>query len=253
MITSFLKKIWHVFIVLAVLVAAWHFSVAYFKPYSFLVPTPMAVFDVFLTKYAYLFFNAVITMWEMTLGLIIGSLVGIFIALVLSQFPILDRYLMPIVTLMPNLPVFAIAPILVVWFGFGISSKIIMTTLIILFPVASSFYDGLKSTPTTYVDMGKSWGASRWQMLWHTRVPAALPSLMSGLKIAATIAPIGAIVGEWVGAAGGLGFVIVQANARTQIDVVFAALVLVAFSAFMLRWIVVLCADRFVWWSDARV
>ncbi len=126
---------------------------------------------------------------------------------------------MPVVVTTQTLPVFAIAPILVIWFGFGIGSKIVMASLIIFFPVASSFYDGLKQTSRTRLDLGRSWGASRSQLLRFMRIPAAMPSLMSGLKVAATIAPIGAIVGEWAGAAGGLGFVMLQANARTQTDV----------------------------------
>src|SRR5680860_896988 len=185
----------------------------------------------------------------MILGLVIGSFMGIVIALGLSQFAILERYLMPVVVATQTLPVFAIAPLLVIWFGFGIGSKIVMASLIIFFPVASAFYDGLKSTPAVWLDLGKSCGATPFQMLLHLRIPAALPSLMTGLKVAATIAPIGAIVGEWAGARGGLGFVMLQANARTQIDLVFAALVLLAVSAFILRWLVVQFADRAVWWA----
>ncbi len=85
------------------------------------------------------------------------------------------------------------------------------------------------------------------------RIPAAMPSLMSGLKVAATIAPIGAIVGEWAGAAGGLGFVMLQANARTQTDVVFASLIVLAVCAYLLRLTVVTCADRVLWWSERTI
>lgn len=186
-------------------------------------------------------------------GFLVGSLAGIFIALLLSQFKILDRYLMPLVVVTQTLPVFAIAPLLVIWFGFGIGSKIVMAALIIFFPVASAFYDGLKSTSSTWLDLAQSWKMSEFQTLLHFRIPAALPSLMTGLKVAATIAPIGAVVGEWAGAAGGLGFVMLQANARTQTDVVFASLVLLGLSAWSLRWIVVQLADYFVWWSSTKV
>lgn len=186
-------------------------------------------------------------------GFLVGSLAGIFIALLLSQFKILDRYLMPLVVVTQTLPVFAIAPLLVIWFGFGIGSKIVMAALIIFFPVASAFYDGLKSTSSTWLDLAQSWKMSRFQTLLYFRIPAALPSLMTGLKVAATIAPIGAVVGEWAGAAGGLGFVMLQANARTQTDVVFASLVLLALSAWALRWIIVQLADHFVWWSSTKV
>lgn len=243
-----ISRLLHSLSVLAALVLVWQMAIWLFQPASFLLPSPLAVAEVFQNQWGYLAENALITVNEMILGFVIGSLIGIFVALLLSQYATLDKYLMPVVVVTQTLPVFAIAPLLVIWFGFGIGSKIVMASLIIFFPVASAFYDGLKQTPKTYLDLGKSWGASSGQTLRLMRIPAALPSLMSGLKVAATIAPIGAIVGEWAGAAGGLGFVMLQANARTQTDVVFASLILLAICAWVLRFFVVKLAERFLWW-----
>lgn len=240
-------------VVVAVLAVLWQVGIWLFRPRPFLFPSPLDVLQVFIDQPGYLAANALITINEMVLGLIIGSFAGIFVALVLSQFAVLERYLMPVVIATQTLPVFAIAPILVIWFGFGIGSKIIMASLIIFFPVASSLYDGLRETPRAYLDLGHSWGANRFQMLGYMRLPAAMPSLMSGLKIAATIAPIGAIVGEWAGAAGGLGFIMLQANARVQTDIVFAALIVLAICAFCLRSLVVFLADRTLWWAGRQV
>ncbi len=237
------------FAVIAVLVGLWQVAVWVFQPRPFLVPSPGDVWNVFASQPGYLARNALITINEMVLGLLVGSVAGICVALLLSQFRILDRYLLPVVVTTQTLPVFAIAPVLVIWFGFGIGSKIVMAALIIFFPVASSFYDGLKQTQQTWLDLGRSWGAHNSQMLCFLRIPAAMPSLMSGLKVAATIAPIGAVVGEWAGAAGGLGFVMLQANARVQTDLVFAALIVLAVCAFCLRSLVVFLADRALWWA----
>lgn len=248
----FAKSI-YAFLVCAFLLLFWQICIWFFQPPKYLFPAPAAVLNAFLSNPDYLVSNMFITMQEMVLGFLMGSFAGIVIALLLSQFKILDRYLMPLVVVTQTLPVFAIAPLLVIWFGFGIGSKIVMAALIIFFPVASAFYDGLKSTSTTWLDLAQSWKMSKLQTLIHFRIPAALPSLMTGLKVAATIAPIGAVVGEWAGAAGGLGFVMLQANARTQTDVVFASLVLLGLSAWALRWIVVLLADYFVWWSATKV
>lgn len=247
------SKLLYTLIVCVFLLGLWQISIWFFKPPKYLFPAPEAVLDAFLSNPDYLISNMFITMQEMVLGFLIGSFAGIVIALLLSQFKILDRYLMPLVVVTQTLPVFAIAPLLVIWFGFGIGSKIVMAGLIIFFPVTSAFYDGLKSTSTTWLDLAQSWKMSKLQTLIHFRIPAALPSLMTGLKVAATIAPIGAVVGEWAGAAGGLGFVMLQANARTQTDVVFASLVLLGLSAWALRWIVVQLADYFVWWSASKV
>ena len=235
------------------LLALWQGAVWAFEPPGYLFPSPAAVADVFSTLPGYLFANLWITVKEMIFGLVVGGIAGILVALVLSHIAILDRFLMPIVVVTQTLPVFAIAPLLVIWFGFGIGSKIVMAALIIFFPVASSFYDGLKGTPLSHLDVANSFGSSKLQTLLSVRIPAALPSLMSGFKIAATIAPIGAVVGEWAGAAGGLGFVMLQANARTQTAVVFAALLLLALSAYLLRWLVVKISDRLVWWSVETV
>lgn len=245
----FLRQFARAVLVLVTLLALWSLVIWLFQPRPFLLPSPMDVADVFLKQPSYLFENALITIQEMVLGLVAGSIAGILVALFLSQFPLLDRLIMPLVVTTQTLPVFAIAPVLVIWFGFGIGSKIVMASLIIFFPVASSFYDGLKQTLRTQLDLGRSWGANRSQLLRFIRIPAAMPSLMSGLKVAATIAPIGAIVGEWAGAAGGLGFVMLQANARTQTDIVFAALFLLALCAYGLRSLVVYLADRSLWWS----
>ncbi len=240
-------------IVCLFLLLIWQSAIWIFNPPSYLFPSPLAVYEAFAKNPEYLISNMFITLKEMVLGFLVGSLAGICIALLLSQFLLLDRYLMPLVVVTQTLPVFAIAPLLVIWFGFGIGSKIVMASLIIFFPVTSAFYDGLKSTSSTWLDLAQSWRMSKFQTLVHFRIPAALPSLMTGLKVAATIAPIGAVVGEWAGAAGGLGFVMLQANARTQTAVVFASLVLLGLSAWSLRWIVVQLADHFVWWSGTRI
>ncbi len=247
------RKSLYTLIVCVFLLGLWQVCIWFFNPAKYLFPAPTAVLHAFTSNPDYLISNMFITMQEMVLGFLVGSFAGIVIALLLSQFKILDRYLMPLVVVTQTLPVFAIAPLLVIWFGFGIGSKIVMAALIIFFPVASAFYDGLKSTSTTWLDLAQSWKMSKLQTLIHFRIPAALPSLMTGLKVAATIAPIGAVVGEWAGAAGGLGFVMLQANARTQTDVVFASLVLLGLSAWALRLIVVQLADYFVWWSATKV
>jgi putative hydroxymethylpyrimidine transport system permease protein len=246
---SKLLAILHGSVAIFVLVVIWQVIIWAFEPRGFLLPSPGEVVAVYAEQGSYLARHALTTIGEMVLGLVIGSATGIVVALVLSHFPILDRYLMPLVVATQTLPVFAIAPLLVIWFGFGIGSKIVMASLIIFFPVASAFYDGLKQTSRGWLDLGHNWGASRVQLLWFMRIPAAMPSLVSGLKVAATLAPIGAIVGEWAGAAGGLGFVMLQANARTQSDVVFAALIILAVSAWLLRAATILLAERCLWWA----
>ena len=129
---------------------------------------------------------------------------------------------------------FALAPILVLWLGYGMASKVAMAVLIIYFPVTATFYDGLRRTDPGWLDLAATMGASRRAALLRIQVPAALPAFASGLRVAAAAAPIGAVVGEWVGSSAGLGYLMLHANGRMQIDLMFAALLTLAVIALAL-------------------
>ena len=138
---------------------------------------------------------------------------------------------MPILVISQAIPVFALAPVLVLWLGYGLASKVAMATLIIYFPVTAAFFDGLRRTEPGWLDLARTMGGGRMSILRHVQVPAALPALSSGIRVATAVAPIGAIVGEWVGSSAGLGYLMLQANARMQVDVMFAALFILAIFA----------------------
>ena len=146
----------------------------------------------------------------------------------MSFFRPARRWLLPVVVVSQAIPVFALAPLLVLWLGYGMASKVAMAVLIIYFPVTAAFFDGLRRTDPGWLDLARTMGAGRWAILCRIRLPAALPALASGLRVAAAVAPIGAVIGEWVGASAGLGYLMLHANARVQIDVMFAALVTLA-------------------------
>jgi putative hydroxymethylpyrimidine transport system permease protein len=153
---------------------------------------------------------------------------GAVTALTLSYFRPARRWLMPVLVFSQAIPVFALAPLLVLWMGYGMASKIAMATLIIYFPVTSAFFDGLRRTEPGWLDLAQTMGGSRWRTLLHIRLPAALPAFASGLRVATAVAPIGAVVGEWVGASAGLGYLMLHANGRMQVDLMFAALLTLA-------------------------
>ncbi len=231
-----------------VLLAIWWLAVALFEPAPFILPSPDKVLRTLVDQSGMLFYNAGITLAEIILGLFCGTVLGVATALAVNGSGWARRYVMPVVMASQALPVFAIAPLLVLWFGLGLGSKIAMATLIIYFPVASALNDGLHRADGQLIDLARLYRATPWETLRYFRLPAAMPSLASGLRVAATIAPIGAVVGEWVGAAGGLGYVINQANARMQTDTVFAALLLLIVMVVLLRWTVDLVLDRVVHW-----
>jgi putative hydroxymethylpyrimidine transport system permease protein len=201
---------------------------------AFLLPAPGRVAQALLDRGDIIAGHALTTGAEILLGLALGALLGCSTALTLAAWPAGRRWLLPLLLVSQAVPVFAIAPLLTLWLGYGMASKVAMATLIIFFPVATAFYDGLRRTEPGLLDLAATMGASRGAVLWRVRVPAALPALASGLRVAAGVAPIGAVVGEWVGSSAGLGYLMLQANGRSQADVMFAALFVLALMALAL-------------------
>ncbi|NLS12051.1 ABC transporter permease [Vibrio sp. SM6] len=206
----------------------WQLVVVLFEMPSFILPAPHDVLHKLLTRQEVLLKNTWITAQEIFLGLLLGLSMGLFFALQMLLFEPLKRWLLPILIASQAIPVFAIAPVLMLWLGYGVSSKVVMAAIIIFFPVTTCCYDGLRNTPRGYLDLATTMGANRWQRLRQIQLPAAMPTLASGVRIAVVIAPIGAVVGEWVGSSGGLGYLMLQANARMIIDEMFAALFILA-------------------------
>lgn len=219
---------------LLIILSLWQAIVMIFKLPSFILPPPLAVFERLIERYDVLLKHSIVTGQEIVLGLLLGLSMGLCFALQMLLFKPIKRWLLPILITSQAIPVFAIAPILMLWFGYGMSSKVVMAAMIIFFPVTTCCYDGLRNTPVGYLDLAKTMGATKWQMLRHIQFPAALPTLASGIRVAVVIAPIGAVAGEWVGSSEGLGYLMLQANARMLIDEMFAALfILSALSVFL--------------------
>lgn len=214
-----------------IFIVMWEITVLLTGIEHFLLPSPFDVGKVFFTRSNLLFHHALITFAEILIGLGIGGACGMITALALSNWPHARRLIVPFLIISQAIPVFAIAPLLVLWLGFGLASKIAMSVLIIYFPITAAFYDGLRRTPAGWLDLAQVMGGSKWLILRHLRFPAALPALASGLRIATAVAPIGAVIGEWVGASRGLGYLMLQANARLQTDLMFAALIILGFFA----------------------
>ena len=191
---------------------------------SFILPSPLRVAQATLDNRVLIAENALVTATEVILGLITGTVLGAFTAVQFATSNRLQRLVMPLLIFTQAVPVFALAPILTLWFGYGITSKVVMAVLIIYFPVTSAFYDGLTRVPADILDMAKTMGGTKRQIMRRIKIPHALPSLGTGLKLAAVYAPIGAVIGEWVGASKGLGYLMLLANGRAKTDLMFASL-----------------------------
>ena len=219
----------------------------------FMLPGPLLVLETAVAKHALLLKHAGVTAAEIILGLALGTALGGISALTLIAFRPARLWLMPVIVASQSLPVFALAPLLTLWLGYGLWSKIAMATLIIYFPVTSAFYDGMRRTEAGWIDLAKTMGANRWALLRHIRIPAALPSFASGFRVATAIAPIGAVVGEWVGSSAGLGYLMLHANGRLQTDLMFAAMLTLALIAVTLYFTADRLLRRLIRWQPETV
>lgn len=194
----------------------------------FILPGPARVAAALWENRLLIAENALVTIAEVLLGLAFGALLGAATAVALAASPVARALVQPALVFSQAVPVFALAPLLTLWLGYGLTAKVVMAVLIIYFPVTSAFLDGLTTTPQGYLDLARCMGATPAGVMRRVRIPAALPSLASGLRLAAVYAPIGAVIGEWVGASRGLGYLMLLANGRAKTDLMFAALMVLA-------------------------
>ncbi len=236
-------------IVFVSLMLIWQAFVTFLQLPPYILPGPFVVIHTWIAQYSLLIHQTIPTLIETLLGLIFGILLGCVVALFMAYLQPVRYWVMPILLISQALPTFAIAPLLVIWFGYGMASKIVTTILMLFYPVTSSFFDGLRRTDPAWLDLAYTMNASRWKILWFIRFPAALPALASGIRVATAIAPIGAVIGEWVGASSGLGFLMLNANARMQIDVMFAALVNIILMSLILYFCVDAGLKKIISWQ----
>jgi len=218
----------------------------------YILPGPLPVGHALVDKFPVLLSHLGTTLTEILLGLALGTILGTSAALVMILSPLLKRWMLPVLVVSQAIPVFALAPILVLWLGYGMASKVAMAVLIIFFPVASSFYSGMQRTEPDLLELARIMGAGPLAVLTTIIIPSALPAFASGLRVATAVAPIGAVVGEWVGSSAGLGFYMLHANARMQIDVMFAALTMLAVTSLTLYFLVDRLLNRLIFWQPRQ-
>jgi putative hydroxymethylpyrimidine transport system permease protein len=231
------------------LLLLWQAAASLTRVPAYILPSPAAVLRAGMANPELLLTHAAVTGGEILGGFVLGALLGSMTAIAMGRFAELRRWVMPLVVASQAIPVFALAPVLVLWLGYGPASKIAMAVLIIYFPVTAAFLDGLRRTDPGWLDLAAVMGAGGWAVLRWIRIPAALPALGSGLRMAAAVAPIGAVIGEWVGSSAGLGYLMLQANARLKVDLMFAALVLLAAMGLLLFFAVDRAVRRAIPWQ----
>ena len=206
------------------LITIWQLIVSLTGVPRFILPSPFLVGVSFVENFELIVEHALVTVSEIILGLTIGITLGIITALQFEMSPAAKFFLKPVLIFSQAIPVFALAPVLTLWLGYGMISKVTMAVLIIYFPVTSALHDGLTRTPSGLSDLAHVMNATSVRLLFLIKLPAAIPNLLSGIRLAAVYAPIGAVIGEWVGSSQGLGYLMLLANGRVKTDLMFAAL-----------------------------
>lgn len=232
------------FLLLAVL---WEKAVDIFQIKRYLLPPLSQVLDSMWTNRMVLLAESWVTTQEVLAGFALAVFGGIALGLAIHAVPVVRRTLYPLIVVFQGLPKIALAPLMVIWFGYGDASKVLMAFLFAFFPVVIATMGGLAGTPHHLIEHFRAIRAPAWLTFRRLQVPAALPSILDGCKSAMPLAVIGAIVGEFVGSEHGLGHLILEANANGRTDLLFAALVAISVVAGILYFLVELAARR-VWW-----
>ena len=211
-------------VIVVCLLGLWEGLVRLFGVPEWLLPTPSAIGVELCDSATLLWGHTLVTLEEVLVGFALALWVGIFLAIGIAYSRLLERSIYPFVIASQTIPIIAIAPLLLIWLGYGLSPKVIVVALIAFFPIVVNMVDGLKAVDADMVNMMRTLGASRWQIFAKLQVPSSLPFLFSGTKIAIAVSVIGAVIGEWVGARAGLGYLMTVSVPYFLTARVFAAI-----------------------------
>jgi NitT/TauT family transport system permease protein len=206
-------------------IALWQLVVVVFDVPPYILPAPTIVFESFIEELPTLWDASLVTGSEVLLGFLLAAVVSIPLAYVIASVPIVEITLYPLIVVLQTIPKIAVAPLFIVWFGFGMLPKVLLTFLLCFFPILVDALTGFKALDPRLLYITKSMGASRLQTFSYVRMPAALPFIFSGLKVAIVLAVTGAIVAEFVGSSAGLGYVLLRASANLDTALMFAVLI----------------------------
>lgn len=241
-----------VVLLLAALGGVWEGYVRLEHVQPVIMPSPGDVARTLWDNRSTLASDLLVTLKEICYGFLFGFGVGIVSGILIVYSKVMEKTLYPIVIASQVIPVFAIAPLLIIWFGFGITPKVIIAALIVFFPITVNMVEGLRSADQGIIDVMRSYGSHEWRIFWSIRLPASVPNLLVGTQVGITFAVIGAVIAEWVGADQGLGYRMVVANSQSETDLVFAAIITLAVVGVGLFGLVRIVGDLAFPWQAKR-
>lgn len=246
---SWWKSVWPPLVAVLFFLAAWQGAVSYLHIESWLLPAPSLIVQEGMAQTALLVAHTWATIRLTLVGFAIGTATGLLIAIVLHTIPFLKSALYPLLILSQNIPIIALGPLLMVWFGFGMLPKLMVITLVCFFPVAVATMDGLTRTDRMMMNYMQMSGAGRMAIFMKLELPHSLPQVFSGIKIAATYSVMGAIIAEWIGASEGIGYYMLLQKSAYRTDLIFAAIGIIVALSLLMFVIIVLLEKWLVRWK----
>ena len=222
------KKVLAPLVAVAALLVVWELAVDLGFVENYLLPTPVQVVEALVDDIELLASHAVTTLIEAAAGLGIGIVLGFAFAVLMDRFEVFYLAFEPLMTISQTIPTAAIAPLLVLWFGYGMAPKVILVVLSTFFPITVSLASGFRSVDPDVVDLMRTMNASRWQIFWYAKLPAAAEQFFSGLRISATYAIVGAVIAEWLGGTAGLGVYMTRVRKSFAYDRMFASIIIIS-------------------------
>lgn len=238
--------------VFILLLIFWEFATVWFEVPHFILPQPSAILvSLYYGITSGLFvYHFGVTAFQTLTGFFLAAFIGITIGTLVSQFRIIEKTVYPWIVALQTLPKIAIAPLIIIWAGYGIESKVIIVALVALFPVLVNTIVGMKSCDQGKLDLMRSLRATRWETFRMVQLPNALPFIFAGLNVAIVLSVLGSIVGEFVGSRAGLGNLILEANFQFNIAQVFAILVVLGLFGVSMNWVVRSIQQRLLFWNS---
>jgi len=231
------------------LLVFWELAIVIWKIPHYILPSPITIIKALVTTRKLMYPHIIATLKEAFIGFSIAIIFSFIIAFIMDSAPLIKDAVYPLVITSQTIPIISVAPLIIIWFGYGILPKIIIALLVCFFPILISLLDGLAATDKELVDLLKSMGANKFFIMKNVKLPSALPYLFSGLKISASYSIMGAIIGEWVGAKEGLGYFMILSQKSFYIDRVFSAIIVITILSLLVFRIVCILEKRLMPWQ----
>lgn len=243
------NNIWPVLAVSIVLIL-WQLASGLGLIPKYMLPSPIDVGKAFVLDFPLLMSNAGVTLMEAFIGLAMGILIGFVMAVMMDRYDRIYQALYPLIVLTQTVPTVAIAPLLVLWFGYEMLPKVILIVIVTFFPITVSLLDGFRSTDKDTVKLMRSMGASKTQIFWHVKFPGALGQFFASLRISASYAVVGAVISEWLGGFNGLGVYMTRVKKAFSFDKMFAVIFLISGISLLLMWAVNILQRKCMPWEE---